>query len=261
MNDDAGLKDDLDAVGVHDAQAARFDRWYETLAENPYAGAFVYGRMKIEALLEETIRVMPVESRALDVGCGTGFNLSRMRDRGFDVVGIEPATGMRQRAIARNPGVDVIDGNIESLPFEDASFDLVISVEVLRYLSDPSIGIREISRVLRPGGLAILTAAPRWSLNGYAFVNLVTSRLSIPTFTKLKQSFLPVRSGRSMMKQAGFRQIEVHGLFFGPWVALGRVSPSTLATGLRAWERFDDWLSGWAPLRDLSNHLVFIARK
>lgn len=184
-----------------------------------------------------------------------------MRARGFEVVGIEPAEAMRERAVASNPGVEIIDGDITKLPFEDSSFDLVLSVEVLRYLAVPALGIREIARVLRPGGVAILTAAPRWSLTPYALVNMVTSRISIPTFTKLKQSFLTAQGGTGLLTAAGFSHTEVHGLFFGPWILLGRVSPRLLERGLRAWEPLDDRLSGQGPLRDLANHLVLIGRK
>jgi SAM-dependent methyltransferase len=249
------------AIELHTEQAGEFVARYQQLHEDPYRSTFTYGRKKIEELLERELRALPARARVLDAGCGTGFNVQRLRGRGLDVVGLEPSRGMRAAAIAANPGVQILDGDIEQIPLPDASFDAVISIEVIRYLKDPAHGLAEIARVVRPGGLAFVTAAPLFSLNGYALINQVTARVHVPTFTHVKHSFLTARSARRAALSAGFSSADVHGLFLGPFHALGRLSPSILAAVLRWYEPIDNQLADRPVLRDLSNHLVIVARR
>jgi SAM-dependent methyltransferase len=250
-----------DAVRVHTAQAAQFEERYRALAKNPYRSTFTYGRMKIEQLLDRELARFPLGARALDAGCGTGFNVGRLLDRGFVVSGIEPSVAMRQRAVRDNPRAEIIDGDITAIPFDNGRFDVVVCIEVIRYLNDPAVALAEMHRVLAPGGMAFITAAPALSLNGYAFINQVTARVHLPTFTKVKHSFMTARSARDAMDRAGFRDVAVRGAFIGPWHALGRFSPAALATVLRTLEPIDDRLSNLGPLRDLSNHLVLVGTK
>lgn len=249
------------AIALHGEKADNFDQHYQDLEDNPYESTFRYGRKKIEEFIDGILESLPANARALDVGCGTGFNVARLRERGFSVLGIEPSDDMRARALANNPGTDIRDGDIEQLPLESGLFDLVLCIEVIRYLLDPRPALAELARVLRPGGIAIVTAAPRWSLNGYAAVNLVTSRVKLPTFMKLRQSFMSVSSAGEAMQAAGFSHVEIHGLFLGPWHVLGRMSPPTLGKVLRRWEVLDDRLADHPALRDLTNHLVLVGRK
>jgi ubiquinone/menaquinone biosynthesis C-methylase UbiE len=249
------------AIDLHTETAGEFEQRYHALAEDPYRSTFTYGRKKIEELIDRELAGWPAGRRALDVGCGTGFNVSRLMARGFDVSGVEPAPGMRARAEAANPGAKILDGDAENLPFPDASFDLVISIEVIRYLKTPDRALSEMARVLKPGGLAIVTAAPKLSLNGYALINTVTSRVKVPTFTRVKHSFMTTRDAEQAALRAGFSRADVHGVFLGPWHGLGRFAPKALALALRALEPIDDRLSDKPPLRDLANHIVLVARR
>ena len=249
------------AIDLHTRQAGDFDNRYQDLATDPYASTFTYGRKKIEELIDRELATFPRGTRALDVGCGTGFNVKRLGERGFVVNGIEPAEGMRKRAQANNPGVDIQDGDIEALPFASGTFDLIISIEVIRYLDNPVKGLADVARCLKPGGTAIITAAPLLSLNGYALINMLTSRVQVPTLTKVKHSFLTCHSAKRVMSEAGFAHCDVHGVFLGPWHALGRVSPRALRATLRACETVESLLADRWLLRDLSNHLVLVARR
>lgn len=249
------------AVRLHSDQASDFDERYQQFDAAPYRSTFTYGRKKIEELLERETREVRPGARVLDVGCGTGFNVRRLSARGFEVTGLEPAEGMRSRAIENNPGVEIVAGDIELLPFGTNSFDLVTAIEVIRYLRDPSRAVAELARVLRPGGMAFVTGAPLLSLNAYAAVNVVTSRVKVPTFTKVDHSFVTARSARRLFERAGFSTVAVRGRFVGAWHALGRLSPSLLEHALHAFEPIDDAICDLPVVRDLSNHLVVIAHK
>jgi len=93
--------------------------------------------------------------RILDVGCGTGTMLTYLasygKAQGVDID--EEAIGYcRERGLT-----DVRLGSAETLPFEDGSFDLVTALDVVEHLDDDAAALREIHRVLRPGGKLLMT--------------------------------------------------------------------------------------------------------
>src|SRR5437588_10621500 len=90
----------------------------------------------------------------LDVGCGTGANLQMLAKHGASE-GVDVSSEALQFCHARGLS-KVKQGAAESLPFEDASFDLVTGLDVVEHLDDDVAGLREMRRVLRPGGRAIL---------------------------------------------------------------------------------------------------------
>jgi SAM-dependent methyltransferase len=249
------------AVDLHSRQAAMFEERYQRLRESPYSSTFTYGRKKIAERMDEELLDLPLGARALDVGCGTGYDVHRLRERGLEVTGVEPAPDMRARARENNPGVQIVDGDIERLPFPDGSFDFACAIEVIRYLADPALGVAELARVVKPGGKAFVTGAPRWSLSGYSLLNRLTGRVKVPTFVKVEQSFLTAAEAEALFRGAGFSDVEVHGLFLGPWHGVGRVSGLLLSKLLRVYEPIDDWVSDRPLVRDLTNHLVIVARK
>ena len=92
--------------------------------------------------------------RLLDVGCGSGEFLLRMRERGWDVLGVEPDPVAA--AAARRGGLDVRDGMLDDAAFPDESFDAIVLSHVIEHVHDPIALLRECGRVLRPGGTLVL---------------------------------------------------------------------------------------------------------
>jgi len=91
----------------------------------------------------------------LDVGCGTGVLAARLVSAGFAMTGIDPSEGMLEVLRGRSPEVRAVTGSGTCLPFEDSSFDLVLSVAVMHHVADPCAVRRmlgEMVRVTRPGG-------------------------------------------------------------------------------------------------------------
>jgi len=164
---------------------------------------------------------------------------------------------MLEQARVNNPGSEIRQADVESLPFNDRSFDFVLCIEVLRYLPDPEPCIREMARVLKPGGVCLATAAPTLSLNGYFLVNRIVNRRKVGNLVQLKQFFTTSRRLRSDFERAGFSQTSISGVYSGPVNWVERIVPRALPTTLRRWESVDKHLADQPFLREFSN--MFLA--
>ena len=93
--------------------------------------------------------------RALDVGCGPGALTAQLVQRlgPGAVTAVDPSPSFVSAARARLPGVDVLPGTAEQLPFADDHFDLALAQLVVHFMADPVAGLREMGRVTRPGGV------------------------------------------------------------------------------------------------------------
>ncbi|RZS91783.1 methyltransferase family protein [Motilibacter rhizosphaerae] len=93
-------------------------------------------------------------TRVLDVGCGPGALTTRLVARvgAAAVTAVDPSPRFVAALAERLPGVATATAAAESLPFADASYDLVVAQLVVHFMADPLAGLREMARVVRPGG-------------------------------------------------------------------------------------------------------------
>jgi SAM-dependent methyltransferase len=250
-----------EVIRLHEAQSALFRERYAALEVNPYRDAFTYGRMKLARRIVEAVGAVGGGRSLLDAGCGTGFFLRALAGQGFRGVGIDLAWEMLRRASETGTTAPLIYGDVRHLPFPAKSFDVLVSVEVVRYLHDAEAALAEYHRVLRPGGICVVTAAPRFSSHGYALVNRVNAALALTSRIKARQYFETAGSLRRKRRGAGFADVRVEACFLGPFIALEKVAPRAVAPLLRRWERVDDKVSNLPGLRELSNHLMAVGRK
>jgi len=94
---------------------------------------------------------------ALDAACGTGRWTEELVRRGHSVIGVDETAQMLELARSKVPGADLRVGRLESLPIEDASIDLAICALSLAHCPDLAPPVRELARVLRPGGRLVVT--------------------------------------------------------------------------------------------------------
>jgi ubiquinone/menaquinone biosynthesis C-methylase UbiE len=105
------------------------------------------------------LRMRPAD-RVLDVGCGTGELLTRLAAKypASKLAGLDPVLEMLNVAKRKlSADVDLRVGWANSLPWKDGSFDVVVSCNMFHYITHPVAAIREMERVLRPGGQLVIT--------------------------------------------------------------------------------------------------------
>lgn len=94
--------------------------------------------------------------RFLDLGCGLGAALEHAARTGAGTAGIDPSPSMVERAAERVPAAEVRLGSAEAIPFEDDRFTAALSVATYHHWADADAGLREVSRVLAPGGRLLI---------------------------------------------------------------------------------------------------------
>ena len=120
------------------------------------------GRRRLFAREIARRRIGPA-ARILDLGTSTGTNLRMLREAGFaNVAGLDSSEEALRWCLDKLPG-KVVRGDITRLPFAHAQADLVLATDVIEHLDDDRAAIREIARVLKPGG-AVLVAVPTFAL-------------------------------------------------------------------------------------------------
>ena len=165
--------------------------------------------------------------RVLDVGCGPGALTTELVARlSSDAVSaVDPSETFVAAARDRLAGVDVRRAPAESLPYPDASFDAALAQLVVHFMTDPAAGIREMSRVVRSGGVV---AACVWDFGG--------DRGPLGPFWEAVRELDPTSPGEAHL--AGARKGHLVELFGGP--ALAQVQEAEL-TVTRAFAGFDAW--------------------
>jgi SAM-dependent methyltransferase len=118
-------------------------------------------QMRYQLLADQVRRHAPASADVLDLGCGAALVADLLEDQPHRYVGLDfgghhiAFAHDKQRAgklVAR-----FVRGDAEHLPFADASFDVVVWSEVIEHLMRPELAVWEVSRVLRPGGLLVMT--------------------------------------------------------------------------------------------------------
>lgn len=161
----------------------------------------------------------------LDVGCGDGMlALICAQGGAAHVQGCDSDPRMIERARAREveggPRIDLTVARAEALPFPDDSFDVVFCITVLAFVADAGKAVREMARVLRPGGRLVLGDLGKWSL--WAARRRVRAWLGAAFWRTAR-----FRTGKEMValvEGARLSVVSVQGaIYFPPWAPLARV--------------------------------------
>jgi len=164
----------------------------------------------------------------LDVGCGGGKTIQRLAavaDGGkvfgvdYSATSVAAARHLNSAAIAAGR-VDVQQASVSRLPFPDDTFDLVSAVETHYYWPEPVHDMREILRVLKPGGRLVIIAETH---RGETFDALITIPMKL-----LRARYLTVREHRELFTAAGFADVAIYERRTG-WICGVAQKPSAMA--------------------------------
>jgi SAM-dependent methyltransferase len=148
-------EDAIHLRGAWHDHAAEWVAW----AREPDHDHFFW-RLSMPALLE----LLPAPGRAtLDLGCGEGRLARILTERGHSVVGVEGSPALAAAARTASPELEVHVGDAADLPFADAAFDLVVASMTLLNFDDMPGAVREVARVLEPGGRFCMSLVHPWN--------------------------------------------------------------------------------------------------
>ena len=124
-----------------------------------------------DSIEHAVMRLSPRPGEAvLDLATGTGWTSRLVARRGAKVVGVDIAAGLleaaERQALAERLSIRYLPGDAEDLPFDDATFDAVVSTCGVMFASRPEAAAKELARVVRPGGRIALTT---WTSDGNLF--------------------------------------------------------------------------------------------
>ena len=170
---------------------------------------------------------LPQGAPILDAGCGSGRNMVELARRG-PVTGIEVSDTSIGLARERNAG-EVIAGSLLDMPFENGRFQLAVCLDVIEHLEDDLGALRELRRVVAPGGSLLVTVpAYQWLWSGHDEINHHHRRYSRRTLLAAAQG-----AGWRLESSTHFNL-----LLLPPAIllrALERFQPSTTKSSLDLW--------------------------
>jgi ubiquinone/menaquinone biosynthesis C-methylase UbiE len=223
---------------------------------------------------------LPKGSRILEIGCGAGLTTIKLACRGYGVDAIDSSEAMVERTLREvtesgaGDRVKVFRGDANSLPFEDDTFTLVLAIGVIPWLESPDTAVREMARVLKPGGYVILNSDNLMRLNylldpryypALAPLRRILKRTLERTGLRKPRVDLVHMQTTSYIDQVCSRnRLEIERAFtlgFGPFSFLGRtLLPQSLGISLHyRLQALAD--RGVAGLRSTGSQYVVLGRK
>ena len=160
------------------------------------------------------------DDQVLDIGCGGGMTLHRMAEQlttghatGVDYSGVSVTeSGKLNEESVKEGKVTVLEASVENLPFEDDTFDKIITVESFYFWPDPQENLKEVRRVLKKGGTFLLVADiyENGHLTGQQKQNIARYELFNPTEEEFREIFT----------KAGFAEVKIHTKDGENWICV-----------------------------------------
>ncbi len=222
-------------------------------------GEFYRQRMRrIDALLDGA------EGDLLDAGCGAGQMLRFLHESRADqfaLTGVDRSAAIidaARRIVGESPAIRLVVGRLEDLPFDTASFHVVLAMGSLEYVASIERALGEIARVTRPGGLAILTMQNKlspyrlWDATVWSWVRRCRGSAPSPIVQRLAERRL-----RAAVTAVGLVPVSV--VYYGFNVFVPPLDTRAPHLAMRAQHRLEPFASG--PLHRLATDYMVVARR
>jgi ubiquinone/menaquinone biosynthesis C-methylase UbiE len=223
--------------------------------------------------------MLPAGSRILEVGCGAGFTTIALAQRGFFVEAQDVASNMveqtsvhaEQAGVAARVKASV--GKVHRLAFPDGAFPLVLAIGVIPWVDAPDVAIRELARVVEPGGYLLFTVDNRWRLHyllnpsrtpffepvRWAIRNLSTAAGLGPRGSLNRQH--SIRQTNAFLRAAGLEKVRTKTLGFGPF-RFFHFRLFSDSRGIKLHETLQGWADRGVPvIRSMGGQYLVLAQK
>ena len=233
------------------ALQAAYDVWHGSLEAQEAPDA------PWHRLVMRHLQPFPSGTQVLEIGCGRGelavylasLGPSRLVAADFSPVAVEKAKATAQGVGIKN--IEFAVDDIESLSFNDGTFDTVVSCETVEHIPDPQLAVRELARVLKPGGRLFLTTPNYLSVTGLHRAFRVATGRPYTEGGQPHNNVTMLPRTRRWVRRAGLRVIAVDGT--GHYLPIPRRTEGPLEV------RLPSPLGRW--LRRLGAHSLVVAAK
>lgn len=252
------------AIERHDIDADHFQETYEGKVVTPHSKVFLYGRAMVLEELDKVFASLPKGSKVLDIGCGTGHLTKMIKDKGYDVCGIEPSDKMYNHAVKNFPDIDFKKGISSEVPYGDNEFDLIVAFEVLRYLNpdENKDSYKEFYRLLKPGGRFFVTHVNKYSSEFYYFFHYLKGMVRKVTGTTHHYCYFTTASEQNrILSDQGFKDINLTGRMSGYMRLLYKfgIPFGDRMVKMKGDPKKQHWTKGLG--RNMAGHLIAVATK
>ena len=276
----SGSSPGLEQQRLTDAYFEAWSAYWKEIYEFEDVQATIYKERRSVVLgMVQGLR-LPSERPILEIGCGSGLTSVALAQDGYTVQAVDSAKAMIQLTRQHADSSGVTDRVITSvrdahdLGFPDNTFDLALKIGVAPWLHSLDQAVREVTRVLRPGGY-LITTADNWSrLNHWLDpryfppfgpvrrgVRGVLERLTLRKHKGASARLHPIREFDACLAAAGLQKIQGRTVGFGPFSFFGRKLFSDLS-GVRVHRCLQTLADRGIPvLRSAGTQYVVLARK
>jgi SAM-dependent methyltransferase len=171
------------------------------VSEVPPQGPRRFGNLDANVTFIEATGVLRSGVRILEIGSGTGSLLHHLRQQGYDAQGVDVNAALIAESHRWYGDIPVRQVTGTALPFPDGAFDIVMSFDVFEHIPDSDAHLREVRRVLRPGGSYLLQTPNKWT-------NVVFETIRWRSFTTFREAHCSLHSLaelRRRFSRHGFR--------------------------------------------------------
>jgi len=187
--------------------------FYESIADSFDSVVNMYDTYKRLDVVYRELLTEDIKGKALlDAGCGTGWFSQAAAARGARVtsmdVGSELLKIVAQKCVSKR-----VIGDLMKMPFKAKSFDIVVSSEVIEHVTDPRKAISEMYRVLKPGGILIITTPNRF----WYFSLLIANALKIRPYQGL-ENWQHWGDLKDLLTHKKFKLVRMRGIHLFPFV-------------------------------------------